>query len=265
MKNKIKAHVQVNAPFAMLYESYLPLFVEHGINPEIGFDAHSLDTYTTSHFTSVAERLREGALSVTLHGPFSDLSPGSPDPGIRDWTRHRFEQTLRAVECLKPGTVVCHAGYESRRYQDIRDPWIEKSLETWSWLAGELEMNQCRLMIENTYEEHPQDIQPLFEGLADLGVGFCLDMGHQSAFGSAPLEAWLKMLGPYLGQVHLHDNHGTGDEHLAPGKGSIDFTPLFEMLGAEGAEPPVITLEPHREEDLWPGLQYLERVWPWGI
>ena len=72
MKNMIKEHIQVNAPFSMLYEDYLPLFMEHGINPEIGFDAHSLDTYTPSQFTAVAERLREKALSITLHGPFSD-------------------------------------------------------------------------------------------------------------------------------------------------------------------------------------------------
>ena len=263
MKNKIKEYIQVNAPFSMLYEAYLPLFMEHGINPEIGFDADSLDKYTPSHFTAVAERLRERALSITLHGPFSDLSPGSPDPGIRDWTRHRFEQTLKAVECFQPRTVVCHAGYESKRYNDVRALWIEKSLEIWSWFAGELENSSCRLMIENTYEEHPRDIQPIFEGLVDLGVGFCLDMGHQAAFGRAPLETWLRILGPYLGQIHLHDNHGTWDEHLALGKGTIDFGPLFQELGSEGKEPPIITLEPHREEDLWPGLQFLERVWPW--
>jgi len=27
--------------------------------------------------------------------------------------------------------------------------------------------------------------------------------------------------------------------------------------------PPIITLEPHQEEDLGPSLEYLARIWPW--
>lgn len=261
--NKIRECIHVNIPFEMLYTSYLPLFVEQGINPEIGFDARSLDNYGHSHFAAVAAQLQDRDLLITVHAPFADLSPGSPDPGIRQWTRHRFEQTLDAVASLKPRTVVCHAGYDSKRYHDWRAQWIEKSLEMWSWFAGKLHYPGCRLMIENAYEEDPQDIQAIFEGLSHLGVGFCLDMGHQAAFGKAPLGRWLKILGPYLGQVHLHDNHGSRDEHLALGKGTIDFGPLFDVLGSGGREPPVITLEPHREEDLRPSLEFLERSWPW--
>jgi len=261
--HQIKSHVHVNIPFEMLHTSYLPIFLEQGINPEIGFDAHSLDRYEHTHFADIARQLQRRGLLITLHAPFADLSPGSPDPGIRQWTRHRFEQTLGAVACFMPRTVVCHAGYDAKRYQEGRAQWIEKSLEMWSWFAGELHRAGTRLMIENAYEEDPQDIRAIFEGLSDLGVGFCLDMGHQAAFGRVPLERWLAILGPYLGQVHLHDNHGGGDEHLALGKGTIDFAPLFRAIGAGGKEPPVITLEPHREEDLWPSLTFLERIWPW--
>jgi sugar phosphate isomerase/epimerase len=262
-RNRIRERVHVNIPFQMLYTSYLPIFVDRGINPEIGFDARSLDDCDRSHYAAVAERLQDGGLLTTVHAPFADLSPGSPDPGIWQWTRHRFERTLEAVSCLKPRTVVCHAGYDARRYHEGKAQWIEKSLEMWSWFAGKLCQEGCRLMIENAYEEDPQDIQPIFEGLSHLRVGFCLDMGHQAAFGKAALERWMDILGPHLGQVHLHDNHGGRDEHLALGKGTIDFVPLFRLLGSEGREPPVVTLEPHREEDLWPSLEFLERLWPW--
>lgn len=262
IRNKIRKCTHVNIPFEMLNTSYLPLFVQEGINPEIGFDARSLDKYEHSHFVAIAGQLHDRGLRVTVHAPFEDLSPGSPDPGIRQWTRHRFEQTLDAASCFKPRTVVCHTGYDTKRYREGKAQWVEKSLETWSWFAGHLHQG-CRLMIENAYEEDPQDIQAVFEALSPLGVGFCLDMGHQVAFGKAPLERWLKILGPYLGQVHLHDNHGIWDEHLALGKGTIDFVPLFDALSSGGREPPVITLEPHREEDLRPSLEFLERTWPW--
>ena len=47
------------------------------------------------------------------------------------------------------------------------------------------------------------------------------------------------------------------------GKGAINFAILFDYLKAERKEPPVITLEPHKEEDLWPSVEYLEKIWPW--
>ncbi|MFZ0611664.1 MAG: sugar phosphate isomerase/epimerase, partial [Desulfobacterales bacterium] len=95
------------------------------------------------------------------------------------------------------------------------------------------------------------------------GVGFCLDTGHQAAFGQASLVKWLDALGPHIGQVHLHDNHGLRDEHLALGRGKIDFPYLFRRLKTLCDTPPVITLEPHTEEALDPSLDYLAALWPW--
>jgi sugar phosphate isomerase/epimerase len=70
-------------------------------------------------------------------------------------------------------------------------------------------------------------------------------------------------LGNEVRQVHLHDNDGSRDSHLAPGRGIVDFSLLFAFLKARKSPPPIITLEPHREEDLEPCLAYLEAVWPW--
>ncbi|MBN2126446.1 MAG: sugar phosphate isomerase/epimerase, partial [Deltaproteobacteria bacterium] len=104
--NAIIKAIQINIPFHMLREGYLPRFVELGINPEIGFDADALDRFTPTDFEPVAQRLRAAELSVTLHGPFIDLSPGSPDPAIGRVTRHRFEQVLGAVAFFRPRSVV---------------------------------------------------------------------------------------------------------------------------------------------------------------
>ena len=93
-------------------------------------------------------------------------------------------------------------------------------------------------------------------------MGFCLDPGHTFAFGDAPLKTWVNALGKYLGQIHLHDNHGEEDEHLALGKGSIDFQPVFDLLTSDKENRIIITLEPHDEASLWPNLEFLEKVIP---
>ncbi|MFZ0132353.1 MAG: sugar phosphate isomerase/epimerase family protein [Desulfobacterales bacterium] len=255
--------VQVNVPFTMLWDRYAEDFLTRGLNPEIGIDAAALERFSPAEFGEMAARIRDRGLTVTLHGPFVDLSAGSIDPRIRFVTRQRFEQLLELVPLFAPKTVVCHAGYEWKRYAYLLEAWLKHSLETWRWLAQRLEGTGCRLMLENVYESGPEDLLSLFESLAPLGVGFCLDSGHQAAFGQASLAQWLDALGPRIGQLHLHDNHGRRDDHLAMGQGTIDFPYLFKRLKTLCNTPPVITLEPHTAEALEPSLTHLNALWPW--
>ncbi|MBN2124355.1 MAG: sugar phosphate isomerase/epimerase, partial [Deltaproteobacteria bacterium] len=149
------------------------------------------------------------------------------------------------------------------RYGFIREAWIERSLELWSWLAAAVREEGAILVLENVYEQGPGEMEVLFRNLEQWGVGFCLDTGHQAVYGSVPVARWVESLAPYLFQLHLHDNTGAADDHLALGRGSIDFRALMGDLKRKMPSPPLITLEPHREEDLWPSIEYLEQIWPW--
>lgn len=255
--------VYVSAPFGLLMEKYLKRFIREGINPEIGLDTEVLDRYSADDFLQAAKKLHAKNLSVTFHGPFNDLSPGSLDPLIRNATRYRFEQVLRLVPVFKPRTLVCHAGYDWKRYSYYREEWIEKSLEMWSWLANRLEDEGTVLTLENVYEYCPEDLEVIFQNMGGKNVGFCFDIGHQSTFSRTSVKHWIEVLSPYLHQLHIHDNDGTRDQHKAPGTASIDFLSFFKQLKRLRDTPPVVTLEPHREEDLVPSLQYLENIWPW--
>lgn len=259
----ILERIQISIPFTMLCETYLDRFFSYGLNPEIGFDGMALDAYSLSYVESIAKQFHDRGLTITLHAPFIDLSPGSPDTRIRRVTRERLEQVLRLIPALIPETVVCHAGYDEQRYWYIKDEWVKKSVEMWSWFGDRVVQEGSRLMLENVYEHVPDDMEVILKELGGQGVGFCLDTGHQSVFGHAPLETWLESLEPYLGQLHIHDNSGEVDSHLAIGHGEIDFNGFFRHLAAKRQEPLITTLEPHREEDLWPSLEYLEKVWPW--
>jgi sugar phosphate isomerase/epimerase len=261
--SRILKQVHVNIPYTMLKEGYLSRFLERDINPEIGFDAGALDAVSETECREIALKIHEHPLKLTLHAPFVDLSPGSPDPSVRAVTRQRFEQLLRVAELFHPLRIVCHAGYDWKRYLYLREQWMEHSLNTWKWMAKRTASVGAALMLENVYERGPEEMAPLFTTLRVHGVGFCLDTGHQAAFGSTPLLDWVEALGPFLGQLHLHDNLGRWDDHLAVGEGTIDFEGLFKALRKIREEPPPITLEPHRETDLTPSLEYLEKIWPW--
>ncbi|MFH1481019.1 MAG: sugar phosphate isomerase/epimerase [Pseudomonadota bacterium] len=261
--DKIIRNVQVNIPFAMLHDSYLPRFLENGLNPEVGFDAHTLDRFSPDDFRSVAERILETGLSITMHAPFMDLSAGSPDREVRALTKHRFQQFVQLIPLFRPKAVVCHTGWDEKRYWALREPWLHNSLEIWLWMEERVRKEEAVLVLENVYEQDPDDLLELLDNLKGARVGFCLDTGHQAVFSKAGLPTWLEKMEGYIVQLHLHDNHGLYDEHLALGEGTIDFPALFRHFKSKNISQPIITLEPHGEQDLWPSLEYLQQIWPW--
>ena len=259
----IARKVQVNIPFTMLWDLYADRFLQTGLNPEIGIDAAAMDRFSRKDFAGMARRLQQCGMTVTIHGPFFDMCPGSLDPQIRAVTRRRFEQLLELVPLFQPQTVVLHAGYDRKRYGYVREEWLEYSTDTFRWVAKRLNAMGSRLMLENVYERRPGEIHSLIERLSAHRVGLCLDTGHLTAFGKASAVEWIDAMADCLGQLHLHDNHGLADQHLALGAGCIDFAAVFQRLADLCPTPPVITLEPHDENALEPSLDFLETIWPW--
>jgi sugar phosphate isomerase/epimerase len=258
-QRQILEKIQVNIPFTMLVErQWHELFFNTGMNPEIGLAAEALDGFALSDFKHFADQFHVRNRAITLHGPFMDLSPGSPDPQIRELTKFRFEQLIDAASVFKPETVVCHAGYDHVRYDFCKEQWLEHTLETWKWLGSELFERGTRLMLENVYEKNPAELLQVLEQLDPAHTGYCLDVGHLASFGNYPLDQWLNATEKFIGQLHLHDNNGDHDSHLGMGKGTINFGILFEAIRLMKTKP-VITIEPHEKEDFIASLNYLEQ------
>ena len=254
--------VQVNIPCRQLVDQYLGLFLQHGINPEIGFDADTLDRFNDQAMAGVAHLITERGRTVTFHGPFMDLAPGGMDQRIREVSAKRLQRTMELVPLFSARSVVFHAGYDDRRYHAHRQEWLSCSLATWEPLVKRAEEIGVAIYLENVYEQTPEMILTLLEAIESENLGFCLDVGHMNAFGDAPLLEWLDALGPHLLEVHLHDNDGQQDTHGPIGSGTTPFEELFEYLSKKERRP-LVTLEPHDEESFWQSLETLGKLWPW--
>lgn len=259
---QIRSKVHINAPFGMLWERYLPLFLAEGLNPEIGLDAASLERFSRADFQRVADQLHRAGLSITLHAPFQDLLPGALDARILAATRARLQDAFDLLDIFQPRSIVCHIGFEARHYTGVEEVWLAHSLATWEPLAAQAARSDTLVALENVYETDPGLIRRLFAALQAPNIRFCLDVGHLQAFGGGDFSTWLAELGDLVGQLHLHDNHGTGDEHLALGQGIVPL-PLVLSYFAARDRAPIITLEPHHEKSLQPSLAYLAAGWPW--
>ena len=253
----IRARVFVNAPWYELKNELLPLFIREGLQPEISLEGDCLYRESEQDFTAVARELDSHGLACTLHAPFFDLAPGALDPEVLAVSRAKLRRAAALLPIFGPRSLVCHLGFERNKQGYKYEPWRQAALATWQELAGLATAAGSRLMLENTYETDPAAHEDIFSALQQQ-AGFCLDVGHLLAFARSPWQDWLPRLSPWLGQLHLHDNHGEQDQHLAPGRGDFDFSGLFTFLGQQRLSP-LITLEPHSKEDLWAALDYLEQ------
>ena len=63
-------------------------------------------------------------------------------------------------------------------------------------------------------------------------AGFCYDSGHHNC--RTPDEDLLEKYGSRLMALHLHDNDGSGDWHLLPFDGNIDWAKTMRNIAAAG-------------------------------
>lgn len=249
----------INAPFDRLEADLLDTFLQYELQPEIGLEGECLWTREREAFLAIANKFTDKGLACTLHAPFFDLAPGGIDSRIREDTREKLRRAFSLIEVFKPKSIVCHLGFDDYKHSYKIEDWLQISVETWSELLEIADKTGTPVMFENTYEQQPDTHLRLFEQLPGANFGFCLDVGHLMAYAGSTWQVWLDKLQPWLGQIHLHDNDGLRDEHLAIGRGRFDFPELFNHLYRNNLSP-LITLEPHSEHDLWQSLEAIHSL-----
>jgi sugar phosphate isomerase/epimerase len=98
-------------------------------------------------------------------------------------------------------------------------------------------------MVENTEGDTADTLAPILDTLPMVGLH--LDIGHANIRTTGRASATAGLLERYghrLKHVHLSDNKGRGDDHLAIGAGSIDWRRELKALKASGYDG-TITLE----------------------
>lgn len=268
--------MRVNLPLSYLANdpSLLEELGKRGIAPELGLDALALTELSDSWHEELANHLALAELIPSIHLPFFDLRPASPDELILAATRLRLKGSFEVAMGYKPDCLVGHAGFDPALHQgdeEKRRRWLDESLATWKVLE-DIWPDHPPLYLENTRESDPTPLVRLLDHLTDHfegSVGICFDVGHWFSFAGGArkedilgdLDRWLETLGPYIGHLHLHDNSGEGDEHLGLGEGEIPLDSVLESLTRQGrylGENLSWTLEPHTKDALETSLAWLE-------
>jgi len=249
--------IHVHIPFPKL-KDYFEMLRKRKYDLEIYCSAAVLDQIERSDLDQLAERLDWGP-KLTLHAPFLDLNPGAVDPMVRSVTQVRFRQLLNVAAVLKPRAAVFHAGYDRWRYGGRKEIWLDYGIDTWRKVMESASKIGLRIAVENVFDEDPDALRMLIEKIDSPDFGFCFDSGHLNLFSTVPMEQWFAVLGKHLVEVHLHDNEGKADSHLAVGKGAIDFVGFFRLM-KQYAPTPIFTIEAHEQDDIETSLERVKAL-----
>lgn len=253
MRQTIHAHV----PYSRLAE-HLAFAVKNRINPEVFLPADSLDTLVWEEIASHARVLHEAGLATTIHSPFMDLNPGAMDSSIREATRCRIAQVMKAAEILRPRVIVVHPGFDDLHYGDNSLEWLKNSVSFWREFVPQAREIGTILAVENIFEKEPSTLKALLDAIDDPCFRHCFDVGHWNMFTTVTMEEWFSELGSYIVESHIHDNHGKSDEHLPVGDGDIDFNQFFQLLASYAPEA-VWTIEAHSTERLQRAMSNIQK------
>ena len=198
-----------------------------------------------------------GMKFVDSHSPFGyELNLNVPDPGLRRRMVYTNCLAMEIAASLGVDTIAVHIGSNHEpplsdfpikvHFDRIRD-----ALDQLLPVAERLGITIC---IENIWfpintADRLLEIKAAFDTPA---LGFCYDSGHANILAQAPAhvpgsEVWqqwqnsgcgeppletrtLEKMLPHVVNCHLHDNDGSHDQHLIPGRGNIDWTHIIALL-----------------------------------
>lgn len=165
-------------------------------------------------------------LRYTVHAPVADTNIASDNEHLRRATVRVLADLADLCDRIGAERLVVHPGhFWAEEVRGAARRALDRSLGDLAAIQEEVDV---RFAIENMgawdicFFREPG----FFDRLVDHGLGFALDVGHAHVNGN--LEPFLEQGGAI--HVHLHDNCGSRDDHLACGEGSIDFCRVMAAL-----------------------------------
>jgi sugar phosphate isomerase/epimerase len=213
---------------------------------DLGFDYFELSMDPPEgHWTKICELenqimaiLADTGMPVICHLPCFVYTPDLT-PAIRRASLDEMKHSLDAAAGINVHKAVLHPGYITGMgmfAMDAAKKYAHTALTAIVAHARDLNIQLC---FENMFPSYHLNFEP--ESFEDLfkefpGLKMTLDTGHANIGDpeQTRLGQFVTRLAPYIGHVHISDNFGKKDDHMAVGKGNIDFKSLVSSLKQAG-------------------------------
>lgn len=179
---------------------------------------------------------RSRGITFTVHGPICDLNLATLNPEVRPHVLRRMEKSLRLSARLGAKSWVLHPGTHGAL------SWIHRG-EDWTVNLSNMKRLHTlgrklgvEVVIENISAGHA-----ILGGVKDFfrlykewpkAPRMTLDVGHSHV--KHETEQYLGRFAAQIRHVHVHDNMGDFDTHLAVGSGTVQWRKFLRSLTDTG-------------------------------
>lgn len=177
-----------------------------------------------------------GASSPQAHGMLG-AQVAHPDDSIRENHLQRLEEHIRIAARLGVRVIVIHPSSLRSSTSNEQDACIRQlNVDAFRRLgdcAGEQGM---RIAMENLMSRGAGTAAEMLDLIGAIGhpaIGIALDTSHANVM-QLDIPAAIRDLGKHIIGTHISDNNQSGDQHLLPGRGTVDWPGVMAALGAVG-------------------------------
>ena len=164
-------------------------------------------------------------------------------PYAKEWDEELIRRSITGAGIIKakwlvihPGNIQDENGYSYKKSLDFNLEQYKKYGELASkYNVGIAIENMIKPKDGDRFAASFEDLLELIEKLNSPVFGLCWDTGHAHLDGVDQCKA-LKAMGKNLKALHIADNHGVLDDHVAPYFGTIVWEPIMKTLAEIGYE-----------------------------
>lgn len=189
------------------------------------------DQSVPPHVGEMSEVLSGHGLQCQVHAPICDWNIAAMSDRLREASLQETFDVLDAAAELGAEVVTVHPGLSSMAVPGLEDRAVARAKDAVRRISKRADDAGVVVGIENMPSppfflgRTASQLAEIVDG-TDLGVTF--DIGHANT--TEQIDAVIDLLGDRFVNIHIHDNDGSRDSHLAIGEGSIDFDRVVRRL-----------------------------------
>ena len=197
-------------------------------------------------------------LKYTIHSAYTDVNIASFNKAIQKASINEIKRSIDFAVDIDSDIVVIHPGivsYIARNQVDFVYSLGWESLIELRDYANDRGVNPCIENLPNIQGFMYQDINLLNDALSELEMPMTLDIGHAHTAGFSPEEMYFDC----VKHIHVHDNPGDDDTHLALGEGTLAVNDFFNTFIGKGYDG-IYILELHDKDSIEKSLEYMKNL-----
>ena len=234
-------------------EKWIDLAVRHSCQ----FETHELTriqaTEPADEFERCLSWYSSCGITESVHGAYIDVNPFSADRDFALLSQKRVHESCSMAVRVRASNIVFHCSCFPFLRGDYLVRFAELAASFYTDIARQYNLH---IFLENSFDLDPDPLSAIMNLADKRYVNCCLDIGHAN-YSRIPPEKWFEALGSRIGYLHLSDNHGSFDEHLPLGEGSIPWKTMDRLFRDLNKKIPV-TLETVNLESTERSMRFLE-------